>query len=151
MSLPKHAFKNKSSLIGSGDSPTEDKKRTDFRRVTHIPRTVIYDIFVKILVKLDKEILWIPSFGQLWFPFLPVPLMVMATLGGSRLLLLFDSWADLFVVFPIFSFFENPFIHQRDNIVTMQKSCTSHGNGILVKKKLWILSVNILNDTIFGQ
>ncbi len=73
---------------GSGDSPKEDEKGTDFWRVTHIPRTVI---FVKLLVKLDKEILWIPSFGQLWFPFLPVPLMVMATLGGSRLLLLFDS------------------------------------------------------------
>ena len=77
--------------MGSGDSPKEDEKRTDFRRVTHISRTVIYDILVKILVKLEKVILWIPSFGQLWFPFLPVPLMVMATLGGSRLLLLFDS------------------------------------------------------------
>ena len=105
MSLPKHAFNNKSSLIGSGDSPKEDEKRTDFRRVIHIPRTVIYDIFVKILVKLDKEILRIPSFGQLWFPFLPVPLMVMATLGGHAYY--FSSIAEpiFLLFFPIFSIF----------------------------------------------
>ena len=149
MSLPKHAFKNKSSLIGSGDSPTEDKKRTDFRRVTHIPRTVIYDIFVKILVKLDKEILWIPSFGQLWFPFLPVPLMVMATLGGHAYY--FSSIAEpiFLLFFQSFQFFGNHFIHQRENIVTLLLTVQNH--AIFWFKKLWILSVNILNDAVFGQ
>ena len=59
MSLPKHAFKKKSSLMGSGDSPKEDEKRTDFRRVIHIPKTVIYDIFVKILEKnLVDSLFW---------------------------------------------------------------------------------------------